>query len=378
MKILHISNYYYPHVGGVEQVARDFVTSLYGECEQKVFCFNHQKGNAQNEVDGVTVVRAGCFAKISSQSLSFGYNKLLKRTFNEFCPDVVVFHFPNPFGAHYLLKLLKKHKNVKLVVYYHLDITKQKILGKLFKGQTKRLLARANTVLATSPVYAQKSKTLCTLGSKLKVLPLCVNPQRVQPTPKAQSSAAEMRKQNEGKTILFAVGRHVPYKGMEYLIRASKLLDQNFKIYIGGQGPLTQSLKKLAEGDSKITFLGALDDDGLKACFMACDIFCFPSITKNEAFGIALAEAMSFGKPAVTFTIEGSGVNYVNLNGVTGLEAPNGDVQAYAGAIKKLAADQNLRAELGNAARNRVQSTFTAEQFGQGVREVIYSLGQQA
>ena len=45
-------------------------------------------------------------------------------------------------------------------------------------------------------------------------------------------------------------------------------------------------------------------------------IFCFPSITRNEAFGIALAEAMYCGKPAVTFTIEGSGVNFVSLDGV--------------------------------------------------------------
>ena len=63
---------------------------------------------------------------------------------------------------------------------------------------------------------------------------------------------------------------------------------------------------------------------------MACDVFCFPSVTKNEAFGIALAEGMYFGKPAVTFTIPGSGVNYVNLDGVTGIECKNADCKDYA------------------------------------------------
>lgn len=49
-------------------------------------------------------------------------------------------------------------------------------------------------------------------------------------------------------------------------------------------------------------------------------MFAFPSVTKNEAFGVALAEAMYCYTPAVTFTIEGSGVNWVNLNGITGIE----------------------------------------------------------
>ena len=85
----------------------------------------------------------------------------------------------------------------------------------------------------------------------------------------------------------------------------------------------------------------------LKAYLAACDVFCFPSITKNEAFGIALAEAMAFAKPSVTFTIKGSGVNYVSLNGVTGIEVANGDVEAYAAAIRTLKEDAALREKFG-------------------------------
>lgn len=41
IKILHISKYYYPYIGGTEQVARDIVNSLKGNnIEQKVICFN--------------------------------------------------------------------------------------------------------------------------------------------------------------------------------------------------------------------------------------------------------------------------------------------------------------------------------------------------
>ena len=118
-------------------------------------------------------------------------------------------------------------------------------------------------------------------------------------------------------------------------------------------------------------FLGRVSDLDLKAYLCACDIFCFPSVTKNEAFGIALAEAMSFAKPAVTFTIEGSGVNYVSLDKVTGIECPNGDVEAYAAAIRTLAEDEELRRRCGIAARERVQALFTQEKFAEHVHRLL-------
>ena len=78
-----------------------------------------------------------------------------------------------------------------------------------------------------------------------------------------------------------------------------------FRVIIAGKGELTESLKAKAKNDQKIEFIGLISDFEKRAYLHACDIFCFPSITKNEAFGIALAEGMYFGKPAVTFTIAG-------------------------------------------------------------------------
>ena len=80
---------------------------------------------------------------------------------------------------------------------------------------------------------------------------------------------------------------------------------------------------------------------------------------------------MAFGKPAVTFTIPGSGVNYVSLGGVTGIECPNGDVAAYAAAIRTLADDEALRLQYGRAAKARVEENFTSEHFVQNVRALF-------
>ena len=374
MKILHFACYYYPHVGGIEQVAQDVVNAIGDTNEQRIICFNHEKSDKIDSVDNIKIVRAGCFAKVASQQISFSFKKLLKQQFEEYNPDVLIFHYPNPFAAHYVLKLLKKHKECKLVLYWHLDITKQKIIGKLFNGQNKRLLKRADKVVATSPNYVKGSSFLSAFENKCIVIPNCVNLERLTATSDDIKKAEQIRQQNAGKTLCFAIGRHVPYKGIEYLVRASKHLNDNFKIIIGGEGPLTESLKKLAEGDAKVEFIGKVDNSSLRAHLLACDIFCFPSITKNEAFGIALAEAMSYAKPAVTFTIAGSGVNYVSIDGETGIEVENGNAEKYAHAIETLSVDDSLRQKLGTAAKNRVDELFTEEIFKMNIKNLIDGL----
>ena len=120
-----------------------------GHFSQNLHCDN---------VDGVEVIRCGCIAKISSQSLSLTYRRELQNVMDEFQPDTVIFHYPNPFVSTLLEKYLKR--DFKLILFWHLDITKQKILGKLFHRQTLRLLERAEVVIPASPNYIQGSMYL--------------------------------------------------------------------------------------------------------------------------------------------------------------------------------------------------------------------------
>ena len=381
MKILQISNYLYPNIGGIEQVARDIANALNVETdiEQKIICFNEtandgdvkcqRKETVHDVVDNVKVVRCGCITKVFSQSISLTFKKELKKIMNGFKPDIVVFHYPNPFEAAFLMKYLKR--NFKFVLYWHLDIVKQKILGKLFNRQSIRLLERADIIIATSPLYIEGSPFLSKYRNKCLVIPNCISEKRMVVTPEIQRRADEIKKENKDKIICFGVGRHIPYKGFKYLIDAAIQLDDRFKIFIGGSGELSEELKAQALGDKKIIFLGRLSEADLIAYYVAMDIFCFPSITKNEAFGIALAEGMYFGKPAITFNIPGSGVNYVNIKNVTGIEVTNGDSNAYADAIIKLGNNEELRKQYGVAAKNRVEELFLTENFQNRIRTMV-------
>ncbi len=377
---MHISKYYYPFSGGTEQIARDVVLALKDipGVKQKIFAFDHgtpaESKDSVDIVDDVEVIRCRCFTKIASQSLSASYGKRLKTVFDEFKPDVVILHYPNPFATRYVLKQLARYTETKLITYWHLDIVKQKVLKIFFKGQNRRLLDRSSKVIATSPNYVEGSEWLSSVRDKCVVVPNCIDENRLVIDDEVRAAAQKMREEDAGKTVCLAVGRHVEYKGFKYLIEAGRMLPDSFKIYITGKGPLTDELKAQAAGDDKIRFLGLVSDVELRARLLTCDIFCFPSITKNEAFGLALAEGMYFGHPAVTFTIPGSGVNYVNLDKVTGIECPNADSKAFAEALVTLSGNTELREQYGQAAKQRVEDNFTYEMFRRNITDLVETL----
>lgn len=381
-KLLQIVCYQYPHIGGIEQVARD-ISEVLGDCQdvqQKIICFNedaqagamvcHRKETVHDWLNGVEVIRCGCFAKVASQSISLSYPKKLYEVLKSFDPDIVILHYPNPYLTAFLLPMLKKC--VKLCVYWHLDITKQKILGKVFHGQTVKLIERADKIIGATPKHINESAYSKYFGDKKMLLPYMIDEQKLIVTEEEKETAIKIKERHSGKKIGFFIGRHVPYKGLRYLIEASQILgDTDIHFIIAGSGELTEELKEQAKGDPKIEFVGRLSDSDRRAYLYACDIICFPSITRNEAFGLALAEGMYFSKPAVTFTIPGSGVNYVNLNGVTGIECPNCDSKAYADALILLSEDDQLRAEYGQKARKWVLDNFTETQFKANIYQLI-------
>lgn len=381
MRVLQISKYYYPFLGGTEQVARDIANVLKtNDIEQKIICFNANASDGtytcksnetiEEKVEGVDVIRCGCQLKISSQSLSLSYGNELKKCFNEFKPDVVIFHYPNPFVAHYLLKYIPD--NTKLYVYWHLDITKQKILKKFFNNQNIRLIKRANKIIGATPIHLNESFYSKEFRDKKYLLPYAIDEKNIQISVGEIEEAKKLKEKYKGKTLAFFIGRHVPYKGLRYLIEASSIIkDNNIHFFIAGKGELTEELKELAKNDLKVEFLGRITDSQRRIYLYACDIFCFPSITRNEAFGLALAEAMYFGKPAITFTIPGSGVNYVSLDKITGIECPNRDSEAYAQALILLSNDEKLRNKYGKAARKRILDNFVTNKFEENIIKLI-------
>ncbi|MCL1938765.1 MAG: glycosyltransferase [Candidatus Azobacteroides sp.] len=356
-KILHIPNYYSPHIGGIEDVCHTIVSAM-TNYQHEVICFHDEKKTQKDYYEGIRIIRCGVFKKLFSQSISFSFYKELKNVFENFDPDIVHFHGPNPLVSVYLLMLLPK--KTKLIVHWHSDIVEQNLLYAFYRPIERQLLSRANKIVITSPAYLAGSKALSAWTSKVSVIPNTLYTEKLQKQAGDDEAVEKIRKLYGGKKIIFTFGRHVSYKGLHHLIDIAPLLKEEAAIVIAGQGPLSETLKKRSNHPS-LHFPGRLTDDELRQYLYASDLFAFPSVTRNEAFGIALAEAMYCGLPAVTFTIPDSGVNWVCVHGETGLESENGNTQALAFAVNQLLMDPVLRKKMGANASLRAKNFFTTD-----------------
>lgn len=372
-KILQISNYYPPDIGGIEIIAKAVSDALRDCCELRVLCFSHEKTGRTDEVGGVTVTRCGTQLKVSSQQLSARMPFLLRRILREYAPDAVILHMPNPFLAFLTLRLLPR--GTKLVTYWHSDIVRQKKGERIFRRMFLRVLERSAAIVATSPDYIRGSLYLRQYSEKCVIIPNCIDEDRLRLDEESEAFARALREKYPGKILLAGLGQQVGYKGFPHLVRALRLLDDRFVLFLVGRpGDATPEILREAEGMENVILTGMLPDRERNGYLSACDIFCFPSVTKNEAFGVALAEALYCGKPAVTFTIPGSGVNYVNLNGVTGIEVPNRDEAACADALRTLADDPALRKKYGTGAARRARELFLFSHFSREIRALIGSV----
>jgi rhamnosyl/mannosyltransferase len=220
---------------------------------------------------------------------------------------------------------------------------------------------RAGAIIASNPNPAARSPVLACHLERCVVVPYGIQCSHYE-TPDERAVSAVREKL--GAPIVLALGRLVYYKGFEYLIRAIARLPEVAALVIVGEGPSRGRLETEIEAlglTGRVHLLGNVPDPTVY--YHACDLFVLPSIARSEAFGIVQLEAMACGKPVVNTLIEGSGVPFVSCDGETGLTVPPADPGALATAIGRLLRDDRLRAQLGVAARHRVQEHFTLEQM---------------
>ena len=356
-KVLHISNYYYPHVGGIETTAENIVDILRADkkYEQCVICF----GDGPNLVNDVPIIRVPYSFIISSQAISFRYLSILKHTIKKFNPDVVILHTPNPLIEHYFHRC---HYKGKVIVYHHLDVYRQKILKHFVKPTIYHTNKRADVIISTSQKYIDSSRELRKFKDKCRVIPLCFREETINLKPEEEEDVKRIHRFYKNKTIIFYSGRHAKFKGVRYALDAIENMD-DVVFLIGRVGPMHRKLIKRIDRTPNALSLGLLERDQFRIYLYACDMFIFPSVTKNESFGITLLEATAVGKPCITFNIPGSGVNYVSPNNITGIECDNRSIVELKKAINELKTNKELRKKFSMNGKARSRELFSFERF---------------
>jgi glycosyltransferase involved in cell wall biosynthesis len=182
------------------------------------------------------------------------------------------------------------------------------------------------------------------------------------------------------KKIILAVGRLVNYKGFDVLIEAASSLPADCAILIVGTGPQKTELSdKITKNklQDKVFLLGTVDAETLELLYRVSYVFCLPSTTRAEAFGVVLLEALSYGLPIVSTNISGSGVGWVNQHGETGFTVPVNQPGALSDAIIKLLENQPLHEKLGKNCRLRFISTFEHNLCNQRITKLYENLIKQ-
>lgn len=391
MKILNITKYFYPNVGGIESRNLEISRHLTGKYHKVYTLTSNHTGNLKNfEIyDGIEIIRHKIlFTKFNDPFYPGEIFDILKLNY-----DLVHVDLPDPINSVFAF-FASVLKSKPLYVTYHADIEKEELekfpanlILNAYNLILKMVLWQARKIFVTSKEYSKSSKSLknlkfedeCTHG-KLVLSPNFINAQelRFDVTNKENRKKIEEIKEKSGlnnKKIILFVGRLVPYKGAKYLIEAFKKVeeeDDDTILIIIGSGPLKEELEDLAKGSKNIKFTGRVED--LKPYYSLCDVFVLPSVSRQEAFGIALIEAMFFGKPCITTDID-SGMKYVVDYGNAGILVKPKDASGLKNEIIKLIKDDGLRKEIGEKARKRVLEKFASrvvlEKFEKEINKLI-------
>src|SRR4051812_8497081 len=163
-------------------------------------------------LNGVRIVEAGTLFRFAS---------------TPFCPamlretritkaDLIHLHLPNPAAV--LIYLAANHKG-PLVVSYHSDTVRHRVLARAFEPLLMHTLRRSEAIIAFSEPYVESSPILRQFKDRCRLIPPGI-PYHEFDT--CDSGTVRAIRDRHGERIVLAIGRLVYYKGLKYLIRAMR------------------------------------------------------------------------------------------------------------------------------------------------------------
>ncbi len=152
--------------------------------------------------------------------------------------------------------------------------------------------------------------------------------------------------------VLLSIGRLIPQKGMDVLLKAFAQIPSGAVLLIAGRGSEEKNLKQLAFGlniEKRTFFLGARHD--IPDILSVCDIFVLAS--RYEGLPLAVLEAMAAAKPIIITDFAGG--QDIIVSGENGLVVERENSGALAKAMMVLMADKDLQVRLSQNAYKKAQ-----------------------
>jgi glycosyltransferase involved in cell wall biosynthesis len=172
------------------------------------------------------------------------------------------------------------------------------------------------------------------------------------------------------KFVLY-FGRLSNEKGVETLLRAHGGL-ASWQLVVAGTGPLAETLQTQKQVAS---FVGHLTGEVLEATIASSSLVVVPSQV-YENCPMSILESMAHGKPVVASRI--GGIPELVVDGETGFLFEPGNVEELRQHVTRLMSDSALRAQMGAAARKRVETQFSIDKHNADLASIYHSLVGEA
>ncbi|MEM2930822.1 MAG: glycosyltransferase family 4 protein [Thermoproteota archaeon] len=377
MKVLILTDYFYPHIGGgVEKVVFEVSRRLVKMgVNVIILTLNTKKARNFEILEGIRVYRCNPInlTEATKTQLTISFSLPLKMI--EICkrekPDII--HANNRFFfttvCAVALKILIKKP---LITTLHLGpmFFRRRLFDFYIRIYDKTLsrwiFNNSDKLLAVSTSVMKHALNSGASRERIKVIPNGVDISEFRPR--------EGFKGNRIRRIVF-IGRLFPNKGAQYLIEAAPIILSKHpatEFVVIGNGPMKMDLIRLARRlnvEQAFRFLGIVQS--VPEILKECDIFVRPSLT--EGMPLTILEAMACRLPIVASKIPG--VSEIVKDGETGILIEPGNIRHLSEALNRLLEDKDYAERIKNNAYNFVRNHYSwdrvAEEYFKIYNEVL-------
>lgn len=366
MKILMVTPYYFPVIGGTESSIKNLSAKLNEiGVPTDVMTFNFTRVRAKalipfwrektEEINGVKVIKIPAFNLLPwpmhSDKINFMINLIPGRFANHLKNyDIIHFHNDVDLSFPFFSYLVDKPK----IFHCHLLSTTHNFYRRNFIS--RRIFRNvADIYIAVSKYVVKLFVDLGIPRTKVRLLPNGIDVNRFRPN-----------RESKIENLLLFVGRLDPYKGLHFLLKSLGYLEKPVQLVI--IGPLVRYraynkkiltlIREINEKTiHKVMYMGAQKPNKIIEWYQKASIFVLPSL--SESFGIVNLEALSCKTPVIASNV--GGIPEVVRDHKNGILVPPGNVAKLAQGIQYLLDNDEIRKKFGEEGRKLVVKDFSSE-----------------
>ncbi|WP_287585363.1 glycosyltransferase family 4 protein [Candidatus Borrarchaeum sp.] len=358
MKILQVTPYFFPSVGGIENHVENLAKHLVKNGhEVTIFTSNTHSALQYERRNGIEIFRFDPLLVLFKNPISL---KILSKLETIKKYDVVHAHDEHGFLTN-LTAFIRKICRIPLVVTCHGDLVPETFFENIIiTTYEKTLLSftfkNADSIIALSNAHKISLQRFNVSAKKISVIPNAV----ISPNLDTIKGSKFIKKHRlQGKKIILFVGQLLQRKGIQYLLKAMRNIkkhDLNSILIIIGKGPFQSELENISKKlgiEKYVRFFGFVTKDELLEAYAAATVFVLPSLA--EGLPTVILEAMAFSKPVVATKIKSYPKSFDKVLKF----APTKDFEALASEIISILKDQSLAHKLGRLGASLVEKEFS-------------------